>query len=93
MTPALTLLAGALLVIAALGAWLWRSRREVQRLRQQGEATACNLETLQTSFARFACWSKLASTMSFSVRYPSSMYSAPLVLTFAVEMFSNARRT
>ncbi len=53
MTPALTLLAGALLVIAALGAWLWRSRREVQRLRQRGEATTCNLETLQTSFARF----------------------------------------
>jgi hypothetical protein len=53
MRPALTLLAAALLVIAALGAWLWRLRREVQRLRQRGEATACNLETLQTSFARF----------------------------------------
>ena len=53
MTPALTLLVLAILGIAALGAWSWRLRREIQRLRQQGEATACNLETLQTSFARF----------------------------------------
>lgn len=53
MTSSL-LLAGALLAIAVLGAWLWRTRREVQRLRERGEAAACNLESLQTSFARFA---------------------------------------
>lgn len=46
-------LAAALVVIGGLGAWLWRSRREVARLRQRAEAAACNLETLQTSFSRF----------------------------------------
>jgi adenylate cyclase len=54
MIPFPILVAGALLVIGVLGVWLWRSRREIQRLRQRSEATACNLETLQTSFARFA---------------------------------------
>jgi len=54
MTPFPSLLAGALLVICALGGWLWRSRRELGRLRQRSEVTARNLETLQTSFGRFA---------------------------------------
>ena len=54
MTASSILVTGSLLAIGVLGAWLWRSRREVARLRQLGEATACNLETLQTSFARFA---------------------------------------
>ncbi|MBW2363241.1 MAG: adenylate/guanylate cyclase domain-containing protein [Deltaproteobacteria bacterium] len=53
MISSLALVACATLVIGALGAALWRSRREVRRLRERGEATAGNLETLQTSLARF----------------------------------------
>jgi adenylate cyclase len=33
---------------------LWRSRRQVRSLRRRIEATACDLEVLQTSFTRFA---------------------------------------
>jgi adenylate cyclase len=48
------ILIGPLALIAGLGGWLWHSRREIRRLRQRVETTACNLESLQTSFARFA---------------------------------------
>jgi len=39
---------------AGLGAWLWRSRRQVARLRFQLERAAASLETLQLAFSRFA---------------------------------------
>jgi len=47
------LLAIAALAIGILGAAHWRARQEIERLRKHGEATARNLESLQTSFARF----------------------------------------
>jgi len=47
-------LVGAALLIALLGAALWRSRRQTRSLRRRIEATACDLEALQTSFTRFA---------------------------------------
>ena len=53
MTFSLTLAAFAALLIGGLGTALYRSRREVLRLRVRSEATASNLETLQTSFAHF----------------------------------------
>jgi adenylate cyclase len=45
---------GAALVIAFLGLALWRSHRQTLALRRRIEATACDLEALQTSFTRFA---------------------------------------
>ncbi len=47
-------LVGAALLIALLGLGLWHSRRQIQSLRRRIEATSCDLEALQTSFARFA---------------------------------------
>ena len=53
MTSPFVLLAFAALSIGVLGAALWRAQREINRLRKHSEATACNLEMLQGSFARF----------------------------------------
>jgi class 3 adenylate cyclase len=48
------LVIGALSIAALLVLALWRSRRQVRSLRRRIEATACDLEALQTSFTRFA---------------------------------------
>ncbi len=48
------LLVGAVAIIALLALAFWRSRRQVRSLRRRIEATACDLEALQTSFTRFA---------------------------------------
>ncbi|MCP3986930.1 MAG: adenylate/guanylate cyclase domain-containing protein [bacterium] len=53
MISSTTLLAFATLVAGALAVALWRSLREAKRLREHVKTTACDLETLQTSFARF----------------------------------------
>ncbi len=47
-------LVGAALLLPLLGLGLWFSRRQVRSLRQRIESTSCDLEALQTSFARFA---------------------------------------
>ena len=47
-------LVGAALLLALLALGLWHSRRQIQSLRRRIEATSCDLEALQTSFARFA---------------------------------------
>ncbi len=53
MNPHTTGLVLAAILISALATALWRARREVRRLREHNEATACDLESLQGSFARF----------------------------------------
>jgi len=54
MADPVPILIGGLLIIALLGIALWRSQRQARSLRRRIEATSCDLESLQTSFTRFA---------------------------------------
>ncbi len=55
MNPASLILAAvAAAVVAGLIVWVWRSRREIERLNDRLESASANLQNLQLAFSRFA---------------------------------------